>query len=56
MSLSVDAALRILREAGIGFTAIKGQWNLQNLSLSSPELIRLSRILKERPVRPPSVE
>jgi hypothetical protein len=48
MSLSVDSALKILREAGISFTAVKGEWNLQNLSLSSGELIRVSRILKER--------
>jgi len=54
MPLSVDAALKVLRETGIGFTAVKGQWNLQNLSLSSVELIRLSKILRERAVHPVS--
>lgn len=48
MSLSVDAALRFLRESNIPFRATRGEWYLQNLSLSSDELIRLCKMLQEK--------
>lgn len=48
MPLSTDAALKVLRKRDVRFMPVKGEWILQNLSLSSAELVKVAKILQTR--------